>query len=435
MGGFIPGIGGTCLAWEGRIYALRGNHDAATRAFQMAFKRGKSKDATLHYDLGCSFLQMRLPKLAEQEFRIALQLKPSATWWAHGLVRSLLDQELAHRVIPELISLARSLPAPQADHVPFPVFLSHLVAKSPEQMDALQAFLEECPASYDATLLLARAKSDASDAASAIQLFRAARKLRVSEQPDPSASPAKPRFLIIGQTKAGTTSLFKYLASHPRMAPPLFKETHFFSMHYELGWQWYQSLFPTLPPQTDWFTGEATPTYLMHSLTPRRVASDLPAVRLIVILRDPVARAYSDYAMHRRIEGQDLPFEELVERDMGIVSECPIEDDQGPSEAISPYLRRSIVLPSLKRWLSHFPPEQLLIIRSEHLASDLQRTMDRVCLFLDVPKFVLSNRMRYNEGRYPPIPEQLRDRLSAWFQPHQQALEAFLNQHPGFSAR
>lgn len=79
-----------------------------------------------------------------------------------------------------------------------------------------------------------------------------------------------PSFLIIGQTKAGTSSLFRYLTSHPRVVAPLTKELHFWSRHHRHGLEWCRAFFPPLPPQAGLITGEASPSYLADAEAPRR---------------------------------------------------------------------------------------------------------------------------------------------------------------------
>src|SRR5258706_11489250 len=99
-----------------------------------------------------------------------------------------------------------------------------------------------------------------------------------------------PDFLIIGAQRSGTSTLYQYIARHPDVRGAFRKEVHYFDMHYDRGLDWYRACFPTRG-----FTGESSPSYLIHPEVPARVAAVLPDIKLIAILRNPVERAYSAY--------------------------------------------------------------------------------------------------------------------------------------------
>lgn len=110
-----------------------------------------------------------------------------------------------------------------------------------------------------------------------------------------------PDFLIIGAQKCATTSLFRYLAEHPLIYMPAQKETEFFyrEAEYQKGFDWYQShYFSDAPKET--VLGEASPQYMCSPDVPHRIASVLPDVRLVAILRNPIDRAYSHHRMSVR---------------------------------------------------------------------------------------------------------------------------------------
>ena len=131
-----------------------------------------------------------------------------------------------------------------------------------------------------------------------------------------------PDFIIIGTQKGGTTSLYRYLIEHPCVAPIYIKEPHFFDIYFYKGLQWYRAHFPTAVEKYyarhiqkhDLITGEASPYYLFHPQAARRVAKTLPKARLIVLLRNPIDRAYSQYQHQTRQDGvEPLTFEEALE--------------------------------------------------------------------------------------------------------------------------
>ena len=109
-----------------------------------------------------------------------------------------------------------------------------------------------------------------------------------------------PDFLILGAQRCGTTSLYNYLAQHPSVGPlVLEKGAHYFSTNYDKSLAWYRSHFPMKWRAAaerrhgrPFVTGEGSPYYLFHPLAAQRVAKTLPHVKLLVMLRDPVERAY-----------------------------------------------------------------------------------------------------------------------------------------------
>jgi hypothetical protein len=149
-----------------------------------------------------------------------------------------------------------------------------------------------------------------------------------------------PDFIIIGAQRCGTTSLYNYLTQHPLILSALRKEVHYFDNNFHKGVSWYQAFFPLISLRNGYakilsidnshLTGEATPYYLFHPLTPKRIAGLLPQVKLIVILRNPVDRAYSHFLHATRMGFETLSFKEAIAREAERVAaeEARLLDDQ-----------------------------------------------------------------------------------------------------------
>ncbi|MGH9297486.1 MAG: sulfotransferase domain-containing protein, partial [Acidimicrobiales bacterium] len=131
-----------------------------------------------------------------------------------------------------------------------------------------------------------------------------------------------PSFLIVGAQRCGTTSMYKAISQHRSVLPAvLHKGVHYFDTGYGNSWSWYLGHFP-LRAHARWVStrtggavvsGESSPYYLFHPLAPERIARDLPLARLIVMVRDPVERAYSAHA-HELARGYETePFEKALE--------------------------------------------------------------------------------------------------------------------------
>ena len=185
---------------------------------------------------------------------------------------------------------------------------------------------------------------------------------------------ALPDFLLIGGQRCGSTSLYATLCGHPQVLAGAHKEPHFFDNNHLRGEAFYRRLFPLRAylRARHAITGEATTHYLSHPAVPGRVAAMLPDVRLITILRDPVERAYSHYQLARRNGREPLSFERALaaepERLAGEEARL-LSDPAYRSEAygVQSYRTRGLYLEQLERWWATFPPERLLVLRSEDM--------------------------------------------------------------------
>lgn len=265
-----------------------------------------------------------------------------------------------------------------------------------------------------------------------------------------------PDFLVVAAPRAGTTSLHRYLDAHPQvfMAPQ--KEVHFFDQHHHRGPDWYRQQFAEAEPRQ--VVGDATPTYLFAPGAVERMAELLPDAKLIVVLRNPVDRAYSNYWYWRTMFPDGRSFAELARAEMA--------DPEAPAaEGFQPYLAMGRYLPQLRHLMDHYPRKALLVLLLEDLKEDAASAFRSVCCFLDiredtVPKEVgrtfnpaprlrseqlrramlrtrawrwLPNRLvngidRLNRrpAPYPPMDPALRNELLDWYREDNEALARWL---------
>src|SRR5829696_1663514 len=254
-----------------------------------------------------------------------------------------------------------------------------------------------------------------------------------------------PDFIIVGAKRGGTTSLYNYLLEHPQVAP-LFprwqqiKGVRFFDNNFHRGLGWYRSHFPTAarPPRRQnqtarrTISGEASPYYLFHPLAAERASQTVPEARIIVLLRDPVERAYSHYKERVRHGAEPCrSFEEAIEREPERLrgeEERILADPTYHSFAHEhhSYLSQGRYLEMLPRWLERFPPEQLLIMPSEQLYADPQAVLDRVLAFLGLPAWKLRDHRRYNYHPADGMAAATRRRLAASYAEHNHRLAQLL---------
>lgn len=235
----------------------------------------------------------------------------------------------------------------------------------------------------------------------------------------PPADWRGPDFIIIGAQRGGTTGFHQALAEHPRVEPAARKELHFFDVLFDRGPGWYWRQFPAdLPPAA--ITGEATPYYLFHPHAARRAATVAPDARLIVLLRDPVERAWSHYHLSRSQGLEPLPFAEAVEREPPRLAgerERMLADERYYSFAHQhhAYLERGRYAEQLEAWFRHFPREQFLILASEAFYADPAASIRQAAAFLDLPPFELPSWRTMNESGKPAMDPAMRRALAARF--------------------
>lgn len=177
-----------------------------------------------------------------------------------------------------------------------------------------------------------------------------------------------PDFLGIGAPRAGTTWLNTLLASHPDVYTPTVRdEINFFDHYYARGLGWYEGLFPKAD-QADRYRaiGEVTPQYLECEECPERIRATIPEARLIVMLRHPVTRAYSQYGLYVQRRNYGGSFEQFLE--------------YKPRSLERGYYSRYV-----KRYLRLFDRSRLLALIFEDAVTDVGKTKRVLADFLGLP--------------------------------------------------
>ena len=212
-------------------------------------------------------------------------------------------------------------------------------------------------------------------------------------------SPRTLDLLLVGAAKAGTTTLFRFLASHPHILMSTPKETHYFERNETFDpavfWSRYFSRWKGEP-----LVGEATPANLYVPYVAPRIRDAAPGAKLIILLRDPVERAFSHWWM-RYAEGlEKLPFEEALAANLRQL-EGGLLHERTDAEAVwrdhmagreqkeirwRSYLDAGYYAVQIKRYQQLFPPEQLLILLTEDLRSEPEATLRKVWNFLRIPE-------------------------------------------------
>lgn len=273
-------------------------------------------------------------------------------------------------------------------------------------------------------------------------LFRASRLVTMPT----SRYRAMPEFLIIGAQRSGTTSMYTYLEQHPAVVPAvLCKGVHYFDVNYTRGDAWYESHFPSRAYKA-WIskrsgqralTGEGSPYYLFHPEVPSRVAASVPNARIIVMLRDPISRAYSQY-QHEVARGfETLSFEDALklEEERLAGEEDRLRSDPeyySYSHQHHSYVSRGIYVDQLRRWMALFPPEQILVLNSNGFFKQPEPAYREALAFLGLSDSSLNVYPTRNAHDYQPMSPEARTFLEAAFDEPNQALATLLGRSFGW---
>ncbi|MGB3510426.1 MAG: sulfotransferase domain-containing protein [Microcoleaceae cyanobacterium] len=239
----------------------------------------------------------------------------------------------------------------------------------------------------------------------------------------------KPTFLIIGGQKCGTNSLYNYLIQHPLVTPSLQHEIHYFDLNFYKDLKWYQSQFPELESGT--ITGESSPYYLFHPLVAQRLFDVYPHIKLIVLLRNPVERAISHYYHEVKLGYEKLSLPEAIASETTrLTGEVEKIIKTGTYYSFNhqhyTYLSRGIYIEQLQNWMSIFPREQFLILKSEDLFNNPPETMNKVFHYLELPTHNSDKYFKYNPGNYSSASDEIYQQLVKYFQSDNQKLAEYL---------
>jgi hypothetical protein len=258
----------------------------------------------------------------------------------------------------------------------------------------------------------------------------------------------KPTFMIIGAQKCGTTSLHKYLLQHPRLISPEKKELHFFDKMGKEAISNYNRQFP-VRFFSNQLSFESTPSYLYYPLAAKRIFEYNPKLKFIVLLRNPVERAYSAWNMFRKHAGlpekikvykknsekessnrlydffykNDFPsFETWMEMEL---SETFIAKLLEPS-----IIKRGYYKKQIENWFSYFSKEQFLFIDSSELKKEPLKILNNISDFLGIDDFEgskLNLEIKHKSEYEAPINDETYRYLLAHYQNKNEGLEKLID--------
>ena len=264
-----------------------------------------------------------------------------------------------------------------------------------------------------------------------------------------SARPA-PDFVIIGTKRGGTTSLYRHMLQHPAVMPmfpsarrlPLKKDikaVRYFDSGFHRSFSWYRGHFPTRASRMlasrrvggRVVSGEASPYYLFHPLAAERAGHLIPTTKVIILLRNPIDRAFSHYKERRREGIEKLSFEEAIEEEplrLAGEEERLRADPYYYSYAHEhlSYVAQSLYSRSVARWQRHFSQSSMLVIRSEDLYENGVEVVARVLNFIGLEQAHSQELPKLNATSRSSMEPATRAKLAERFAPDVRELESTL---------
>jgi hypothetical protein len=257
-----------------------------------------------------------------------------------------------------------------------------------------------------------------------------------------------PGFLIVGGQRCGTTSMYRALSQHPAVLKAvLHKGVHYFDTSYPRGIGWYQAHFP-LKAHARWvgrsagtapMTFESSPYYMFHPLAAQRIAHDLPGVKLLVLVRDPVERAYSAHA-HELARGYETePFERALELEAARLdgeAEHLVADPGYLSHSYQhqAYRTRGQYIEQLERLEPLFGRDRIHVVDSSAFWADPEPSFNAVLDFLRLPHSGSIAFDRHNARQRAPMAVALREELREHFRPYDERLAQWLGRKLSWQA-
>lgn len=247
-----------------------------------------------------------------------------------------------------------------------------------------------------------------------------------------------PGTVIVGVAKSGTSQLFSYILRHPRCFGSVEKEVNYFSYHSQRSLGWYRSRFPRARTveAVDGICMEASPSYLTTPHALPRMYRVLPKAKLLVILRDPVARAFSQYQHHKQRRQESRPFDEIVRE--SIANSPPVARRDRPlpplPESVAYYIWQGYYASLLAKLFGVYPRKQVLVLDAGHMFDDTNAVCQQVFDFLGLESFDVKPDRIYNRGFYretidPATAELLREH----YRPHDEWLAELTGQKFGWT--
>lgn len=259
---------------------------------------------------------------------------------------------------------------------------------------------------------------------------------------------ALPELLIAGGQRCGTTSMYKALVQQPTIYRPVWRKgVHYFDVSFDHDLDWYRGHFPLRAQLersrrkhgTQALCFESSPYYLFHPLAGERIAASLPDVRMLILVRDPVERAYSAHA-HELARGfETLPFEAALEAEAerleGEEQRLRLEPEyESTAHRHQAYRQRGEYAPQVAKMAALLGREQVKVVDSHRFFETPGAVYSEVLDWLGVKQVRSPVFDKYNGRPRLEMPAHVRRALDEHFVPFDEQLTPWLGHEPSWRA-
>ena len=457
---------------KGVQHAQRENWTEALNAYQDTLQCKQPPPFSFYHHYGLTLLNVGAEVMAKQAFQMSLYYLPDAYWSAYELGKihlksaqyseaakcfrhvikhssecdraylyladSLLAQgakQYGDEVIELYLEFSERRPNDPVGYCSLKESAVFSKLVQPKHLSRVEKLTRKYPDAIYPKWLLAWIKSQQLQSKAAASLFQEVSKSHLRlQKPEiedfiySSYPPLPPSFMFLGPTCSGSSNLFDWLSQHSQIAPPMQQEIDFFSRFYDCGFEWYESHFPRVNQNAGLISCESSSSYFQYAKQATVLIEKYPKIKFIVLYRNPVKRAHSDFYMQKRKGFHNKSWSETVRLELEQLNGKLPSKEVDFSQTTS-LLAHSCILPQLQQWLEVVPAEQMLVLKSEEMFASPQRAVDLVTRFLDLERFELSEFKNTNLDNNRPMSAKLEKYLTSWFEPHERELESFLQEH------
>jgi hypothetical protein len=236
-------------------------------------------------------------------------------------------------------------------------------------------------------------------------------------------------FIIMGTQKGGTTALAHNIGKHPNIyldknEDPAISEVHFFDIRWYRGREWYKKQFN----YSKKMVGDKTPELMYLDYTFPLIQSLNPYVKIIIILRNPIERAYSSWKHTSKYYNEKRTFEDAINEEI----ENKLNENKTFFTAITHYLQRGLYYQQIQNILKWFSRDNLLILFDNEVKKDMIGEYNKVYKFLNLAEYIGNYELKYISENKHSVDKETYNKLINFFKKDVTLLEKFLNKKTGW---
>jgi hypothetical protein len=235
-------------------------------------------------------------------------------------------------------------------------------------------------------------------------------------------------FIIIGTQKGGTTALSVNIGKHPDIyidtnPDPFKSEIHFFDLNWKKGIKWYKDHFN----YSKKMVGEKTPDLMYLDYTFPLIQSINPYLKIVIILRDPIERAFSSWKLITKYFNERRTFEDAINDELNIIKN-KLDKNENITffTASNHYLRKGLYFKQIEKLLKWFPKDNLLILISENVIKNMDEEYNKVYKFFNIRQYTTKYDLHFVSDDVTKMDKNLYNKLIKFFKSDVKKLEKLI---------